>query len=210
MENPVLILGAGNLGKTALDIFERNKVVVYGFLDENEELHQTEIGEVVVLGSPEDEGFTKLIGKKCEAFVAAEGLIERQNLVEMLKERRHVMPVNAIHNTAVIAETAAIGHGNLIGAGAVLNPFVKLGNHCVVNTRVVIDTSAEIGDFAQLGAGSIIGSGVKVEAEAFIGAGAVIVAGVTIGEGAMVGMGSVVVESVPDGARVFGNPAKKV
>ena len=34
MENPVMIFGAGSLGLTALDIFQRNEVVVYGFLDD--------------------------------------------------------------------------------------------------------------------------------------------------------------------------------
>lgn len=210
MENPVIILGAGNLGKVALDIFNRNNVIVYGFLDENEALHNTEIGEVAILGSPDDEGYTKLIGKKCEAFVAAEGLMERQNLVELLKDRRHVMPVNAIHDTAVISSAASVAHGTLIGAGVVVNPNAKIGNHCVIHARAVIDTAAQLADFVQVGAGSIIGAGAKIETEAFIGAGAIIVAGVTIGEGAMVGTGSVVIENVPDGVRVFGNPAKKL
>ena len=48
MINPVIIFGAGPLGKMALDIFKSNDVIVYGFLDDNKELHQTEIGEVPV------------------------------------------------------------------------------------------------------------------------------------------------------------------
>ncbi|RYF57627.1 MAG: acetyltransferase, partial [Cytophagaceae bacterium] len=42
MENPVLILGAGSLGLTALDLFQRNNVVVYGLLDDNKDLHGKE------------------------------------------------------------------------------------------------------------------------------------------------------------------------
>ena len=37
MENPVLIFGAGDLGMQALDIFRRNNVLVYGFLDDHAE-----------------------------------------------------------------------------------------------------------------------------------------------------------------------------
>ena len=210
MENPVLIFGANHLGRAAKEIFETNSVVVYGFLDDDKKLHNTELDEVVVLGDTDNDGFLKLIGKKCEAFVAAEGLMERQNLVELLKDRRHVMPVNAIHDTAVISSAASVAHGTLIGAGVVVNPNAKIGNHCVIHARAIIDTAAQLGDFVQIGAGGIIGAGAKIEAEAFIGAGAIIVAGVTIGEGAMVGTGSVVIENVPDGVRVFGNPAKKV
>ena len=39
MENPVLIFGAGDLGMQALDIFRRNNVLVYGFLDDHAEFY---------------------------------------------------------------------------------------------------------------------------------------------------------------------------
>lgn len=64
MENPVLIFGAGNLGKIALDIFNRNNVVVYGLLDDDKTLHNQEIGDVLILGDTDDDGFLKLIGQK--------------------------------------------------------------------------------------------------------------------------------------------------
>ena len=70
MENPVIIFGAGYLGRMAKEIFESNEVVVYGFLDDNKKLHSTEVDTAVVMGSTDDDGFLKLIGRKCEAFVA--------------------------------------------------------------------------------------------------------------------------------------------
>ena len=83
MENPVIIFGANYLGRAAKEIFESNKVVVYGFLDDDKRLHKTEIDDVVILGSTDDDGFLKLIGKKCEAFVAIDDNILRTNLVSM-------------------------------------------------------------------------------------------------------------------------------
>jgi sugar O-acyltransferase (sialic acid O-acetyltransferase NeuD family) len=210
MENPVLIFGAGSLGRVALDIFTRNNVVVYGFLDENKELHGTEIASVPVLGSPDDEGFTKLIGKKCEAFVAADDSATREDLVDLLTETRKTMPVNAVHDTATVSASASLGHGNLIGAGVVVNPDAQIGNHCLIHARAVIDTQATLGDYVQVGAGAVVGPGAKLSEHAFIGAGTVLVAGVTVGKGARVGAGSVVVENVPAHGTVFGNPAKKV
>ena len=115
MENPVLIFGAGATGRQALDIFQRNGVVVYGFLDDNKELHGTEIGTVSVLGDTDDGGFLKLIGPKCEAFVAIGERPVREQLAEMINERRKTMPVNAIHDTAVISGMASLGHGNFVG-----------------------------------------------------------------------------------------------
>lgn len=210
MENPVMILGAGSLGRVALDIFTRNGVVVFGFLDEDKSLHSTQIHDITVLGSPDDEDFTKLIGKKCEAFVAADDSATREDLVDRLTEDRKVMPVNAIHDTAILSASASIGHGNLISAGVLVNPDARVGSHCLLHARCVIDTQAQLADYVQVGTGSIIGPGAKLGEHAFIGAGATLVAGVSIGKGAKIGAGSVVVENVPAHGTVFGNPAKKV
>ncbi|GAA4420501.1 acetyltransferase [Nibrella viscosa] len=210
MENPVLIFGAGNLGVTALDIFQRNQVVVYGFLDDNKELHGKEFGELSVLGETDDDGFLKLIGQKCEACVAIGDARVRKRLVKMLNDRRHVQPVNAVHDTAVVSPLASIGHGNLIAARAVVNPFATVGQHCIIQSGAVIESNAELGDYVQVGTGAIINSGVKVEEGAFIGTGVTIIAGVTVAKNARIGAGSVVVENVDAGATVFGNPAKKI
>ena len=210
MENPVLIFGAGSLGVTALDIFQRNQVVVYGFLDDNKELHGKEFGDVSVLGETDDDGFLKLIGQKCEAFIAISDTRVRKQLVKMLNERRKVQPVNAIHDTAVVSTTAGLGHGNLIAARVVINPFSEIGQHCIIQSGVVVESQAKLGNYVHVGTGSLINSGVTVEEGAFIGTGVTIVAGVTIGKNARVGAGSVVVESVAANATVFGNPARPI
>ncbi|GAB3980405.1 acetyltransferase [Spirosoma terrae] len=210
MENPVLIFGAGNLGLTALDLFQRNNVVVYGFLDDNKELHGKEFGDVSVLGETDDDGFLKLIGQKCEAFVAISDSRVRKRLIKMLNDRRKTQPVNAIHDTAIVSEMATIGHGNLVAARSVINPFAEVGQHCIIQSGAVIESQAKVGDYVQIGTGSVINSGVIVEEGAFIGSGATIVAGVTIGKNARVGAGSVVIENVEGGKTVFGNPANKL
>ncbi|WP_259016015.1 acetyltransferase [Emticicia fluvialis] len=210
MQNPILIFGAGSLGKITLDIFNRNNVLVYGFLDDDKKLHNTEIGEIVVLGDTDDDGFLKIIGQKTEAFVAIGNTKVKKKLVEILNERRKVMPVNAIHDRAVVSEEAIIGHGNLVMANAVINPFAKVGNHCIIQSGAVIDAEAQVADFANIGAGAIINTNVDIAEGAFIGSGAVIVTGIRIGKNARVGAGSVVVENVADNATVFGNPAQKV
>ena len=210
MENPVLILGAGSLGLTALDLFQRNNVVVYGLLDDNKDLHGKEFGDISVLGETDDDGFLKLIGQKCEAFIAIGDARVRKRLVKMLNERRKVQPVNAIHDTATVSALAIIGHGNLIAAKAVVNPFAEVGQHCIIQSGAVIESQAKIGDYVQIGTGSIINSNVTIEEGAFIGTGAILIGGITIGKNARVGAGSVVVENVEAGVTVFGNPAKKL
>jgi sugar O-acyltransferase (sialic acid O-acetyltransferase NeuD family) len=210
MDKPVIILGAKGIAQAALEIFNSNEVVTYGFLDEDKSLHGTEINVVPVLGHTEDEGFLKLIGKKCEAFVAVDDNKYREFLVKMLNDVRKVQPVNAIHKTSFISSDAAIGHGNFINSRVSLGTAVKMGSHCILHTGAIIDHQADLGDFVQIGAGSIINSGVKISKGAFVGSGAVIVSGISIGKNARVGAGSVVISDVKDGETVFGNPAAPI
>ena len=210
MEKPVIIFGAKGIAQAALEIFESNHVVVYGFLEEDQALHQSEISGVPVLGDPDDHGFLKLIGQKCEAFVAFDDIKLRENRVDYLVETRKTMPVNAIHQRAYITPSAAIGHGNFINIGAVVGPKAVIGSHCILHAGALVDQGAELADFVQIGAGSIINAGVKIGQHAFIGSGATIVAGVNIGAKARIGAGSVVIRDVAKGETVFGNPAEKV
>jgi sugar O-acyltransferase (sialic acid O-acetyltransferase NeuD family) len=210
MDKPVIILGAKGIAHPALEIFNSNQVIVYGFLDEDEKLHGTEINVVPILGHPEDEGFLKLIGKKCEAFVAVDDNKYRQFLVKMLNDIRKVQPINAIHETSYMSTDAIIGHGNFINAQVNIGAAAKIGSHCIFNTGAIVDHHAEIGDFVQIGAGSIINAGVVVKEGAFIGSGVVIVSGVSIGKDARVGAGSVVISDVKEGQTVFGNPAAPI
>ena len=210
MENPVIIFGAQQLGRTALDIFQSNNIVVYCFLDDDAKLHQTEIHNVPVLGNTEDEEYLKILGKKCEVFIAAEDSAVRKSIANKLKEDYQQVAVNAIHKASYVSEMAWLGHGNLISAGAVIQPDCKIGNNCVIGANAAIETGAELADFVQVGAGATINAEVKIEENAFIGSGATIVGGVKIGKKARVGAGAVVIADVPANQTVFGNPAQKV
>lgn len=210
MIQPVIIFGAGALGKMALDIFASNDLIVYGFLDDNKDLHGQEIGEIPILGHTEDDGFLKLIGKKCDAFVAADHSKERQAMAEIIRERRHVQPVNALHKEATVSMYAQLGHGNMVAAGARLTAFSELGQGCIVQSNAVLETNARLGDYVQIGSGTIVGEGTQIEDGAFIGSGVTLISGIKIGKNASVGAGSVVMADVAANTRVFGIPAQKV
>ncbi len=210
MDNPVIIFGANAIGREAKEIFEGNGNTVYCFLDDDKKQHNKEIDTVTVMGSTDDDGFLKLIGKKCEAFVATDDNKVRKSLVKMLNEVRHVQPVNAVHKSSIIAVSASIGYGNFVDQGAKIGAGATIGQHCLIHAGAIVGVDCQIGNFVQIGAGSIISPGVIIEDEVFIGAGVTIVGGVTLEKGARVGAGSVVVRPVKAGETVFGNPAQKV
>jgi sugar O-acyltransferase (sialic acid O-acetyltransferase NeuD family) len=210
MDKPVLIFGAKGIAKDALEIFRSNSIVVYGFLDDDTTIHGTEISEVPVLGDTEDHGYLKLIGQKCEAFVASDNAKVRKELVNYLNDKRKVMPTNAVHKKAVIAASASIGHGNFINAGVIIGSEVEIGQHCIIHSGAIIEAGTKVEDFVQIGAGAIINANATLEKGAFIGSGANVIAGVKVGKDARIGAGSVVIAEVKKGETVFGNPAAAV
>ncbi|GAB4328761.1 MAG: acetyltransferase [Flammeovirgaceae bacterium] len=210
MENPVMIFGAKSMGRAALEIFQSRNILVYCFLDDDESLYNTEIDQVTVMGKTTDDGFLKYVGKKCEAFVAVEEPQKRKEIIQLLIERRKVMPVNAIHDRTFLASSVRIGHGNFINSGAILNAGVSIGSHCVINSNALLDTNAVLEDHVIIGTGCMINQGVVVGEGAVIGSGVIISANVKIGKNATIAHGSLVVQNVEEGATVFGVPAKKV
>ena len=210
MENPVIIFGANALGQAALEIFESNDMVVYGFLDDDQKKHGQALNDIAVLGRTDDDGYLELIGEKCEGFIAVDDQELRKSLVDMMLERRKKMPVNAIHSHTEIAPSAYIGYGIFINSGVVIGSNARVGSHCLLHTHAAVDYGASLGEFVQAGAGSVIGSEAQVADHVFIGSGVTIVPGVKIGRNARVGAGSVVVGNVEEGKTVFGNPASLV
>ena len=210
MQNPVIILGAQAVGTAALDTFLSNELVVYCLLDDDQKLQNSELLDVPVMGATDDTGLLKLLGKKCEVFVATDDAASRRSLTQMLRQEYEAVPVNAIHQRASVSAHATLGHGNYVGPNAVVAPLATLGNGCLIHGNAVVEARATVGDYAQLGSGALLGAGAAVGELAFVGAGAVVVAGVKIGDKARVGAGSVVVADVPNGQTVFGNPAAKV
>ncbi len=210
MDKPVLIISATGLGKAALEIFKSNDVIVYGFLDDDKALHKTEIDDIPILGSTDDENYLKLIGDSCEVFIASDDNAWRSALIDSIKKHYESMPVNAIHPDAKIAASAILHHGSLINQNVTIGAFAEVGNHCILHTGAIVDFGVQISDYVQIGAGSIINAGVKIEEGAFIGSGVTIVSGVTVGRNARVGAGSVVIADVKKDKTVFGNPAKTI
>ncbi len=208
MKKPVIIFGSGTMALHALDIFKSHDIVVYGFLDDDEDRHGELIDDISVLGNTDDHGFLKLINKKAEAFIALEELEDREKAIEMLKEDRKTMPMNAIHNSAIISASASIGHGNFVAAGVVIQAFTVIDQHVQIFANSSIGAKSKISNFVQIGQNVSIGDEVEIGEGVYIGANATIISGVKIGKNAKIGPGSVVIHEVEDEARLFGNPAQ--
>jgi sugar O-acyltransferase (sialic acid O-acetyltransferase NeuD family) len=147
----------------------------------------------------------------CAAILGMAG-IQHGALRKALVRRCGRVPAwwTAIHPCAVVAESAVIGAGSLVLAGAVINPLARIGEHAVINTAAVIEHHALVGDFAVVSPHATVCGGAAVAEGAFVGAGATILTGVTIGRNAIVGAGALVLRDVAEGTTVVGNPARAI
>jgi UDP-2-acetamido-3-amino-2,3-dideoxy-glucuronate N-acetyltransferase len=108
-----------------------------------------------------------------------------------------------IHSHVWIGDNVVIGDDCKVQAFAFIPDGVVIGNGVFVGPRVTFTNDryppASKADWL----------GTTVEDGVVIGAGAVILPGVRIGARAFVGAGAVVTKDVPNGALVYGNPARE-
>ena len=104
--NPVIIFGSKETGQIALEICNSNDLLVFCLLDDDKKEHGKEYGLVTVMGGTDDEEYLKLIGKKCDAFIAVDNLKERRFIAEMLEEEKKVKPVSIFHKQVEIGRAS--------------------------------------------------------------------------------------------------------
>ncbi|TDG94967.1 NeuD/PglB/VioB family sugar acetyltransferase [Cardinium endosymbiont of Culicoides punctatus] len=210
MSKGVIIFSVCTFTKGALDIFQKNNLIVYGILEDDKTWHNREIYGVPILGATDDHKFLELLDEECASFIAYGNIAKRKSILNFLHAHHKDNSISAVHPTAIVAEHIQLGQGNYIGAQVCLAPEVNIGNHCILNNGVIIDYQTQIHNLVQIGAGSVIGDNVIIEEGVYIGIGATIISGVTIQKGASIGAGSVVLGNVKKDDILLGNPAKSI
>jgi sugar O-acyltransferase (sialic acid O-acetyltransferase NeuD family) len=210
---PLLLAGSGGFARETIELVKAaNRVSpvweLVGVLDDNPARHGAEI-----LGTP-IVGPCEAVHDYPDALVAAVVASPTDPLRRLRLVARLGLPperyATLIHPTAVVPESADIGHGAVLHATTVLTADVRLGAHAAVMPAVVLTHDDAIGEGVTFGAGARLAGGVTVGDGAYIGSGALIREGVTIGDGALVGMGAVVTVSVPAGEVWAGVPARRL
>jgi len=107
-----------------------------------------------------------------------------------------------VHPAAALADSAEIGEGTQVMAGAVVQNDAKIGLNCLINTRAGVDHDCFLEDTVHVAPGATLCGGVRVGARSHIGAGATLIQGVHIGKHCMIGAGAIVVGDLGDGAKV--------
>lgn len=196
MNNSVYLYGASGHAKVVMDIAQKAYYNVPCLIDDNPNVN--ELAGLPVVHSAE--GLSPIIVTIGDCQI-------RRKIVEELGEREFL---TVIHPAAVKAESVKLGFGTVVMAGAILNPFASVGNHCIINTGASIDHDCIIHDFVHIAPHSTLCGEVEIGEGTWVGAGTTIKQGIHIGENCFIGAGAVVVKDIPDESLCYGNPARVV
>ncbi|HAS6628215.1 acetyltransferase [Vibrio parahaemolyticus] len=206
MNRTCAILGASGHGKVVAEIAELTGYTNIEFFDDRwPELQNVEHWPV--------KGNSETLLKVASHFnltVIAIGnnevRLEKQKLLSIAGAKFSVLE----HPRATISRHSQLGVGTVVMAGAVINPFVKVGKACIINTASTIDHDCSLADGVHVSPGCNLAGGVTVGEGTWLGIGSQVKQLISIGAGVTVGAGATVVNRVPDFQTVVGTPAQLV
>jgi sugar O-acyltransferase (sialic acid O-acetyltransferase NeuD family) len=133
----------------------------------------------------------------------------KSEIVQKLKSKGANF-VSFIHPTALIARSALLGEGVVICPKSTISADAKVGDFVAINGLsglghdVVMGHYCTVSSYVDLTGYVIVGDGV------FIGTGVKVLPKMKIGTDAKIGAGSVIMRSVPEGATMYAQAAKRL
>jgi sugar O-acyltransferase (sialic acid O-acetyltransferase NeuD family) len=208
MREPLLIYGAGGLGREVLSLVRSlDQYEVIGFLDDNIP-KGTLINRVKVVGGRDT---LYSLDSPVNLVLAFGDPVRKSLLAAKINSSNVHYPV--IRHPSVILQdesTITIGAGSIICAGCILTTDIQIGNHVLINLNCTVGHDSRIGDFSSVMPGVNVAGEVEIGKSVLVGSGVNIMNRIHIGDGSKVGMGAVVIHDVDPGITVVGVPARKV
>lgn len=206
----LVIIGAGGFGREVFAWARESVQVgreweVKGFIDDNLEALANKRTAGRLLGRISD-----YQPQPEDVFVCAIGTPAlKRRCTEMIEARKGRF-ARLVHRSALVADGAELGEGVIVCPNAVVSVDTRVGRHVGINLAATVDHDAQVGDWTQINCHCDLTAGVQIGQEVFFGSRVTLFPGVRVGDRAHLGGGCVVTRDVPEGVKVFGNPAKRV
>lgn len=205
----IIVIGAGGCALEVLGIIEninREKAEwnVLGIVDDNSALKGTSVGGYNVLG------LTDILNTRVDKTYAVCGIGKpsiRKKIFDKITNPNMLYPI-LIDPSAVIADSAGLSEGVIIGAGVLCEKECRIGKHVMINSHSIVGHESTISDYCMIHLGSNIAGQVEMGECCEIGMGTNIIQQLKIGAYTTTGAGSVIVKDISGNCLAAGVPAK--
>ena len=175
---PVIVLGAGGHAKVCIDVLQCMGREVFGIVAPEGSVKK--ILGVKYLG---DEGIIFKFDPNEIELVNGIGMMPgkqlRKKIYIKFKKMKYKF-ATIIHPSAVVSQSATLGEGVHVMAGAIIQPFVRIDCNTIINTKTSIDHDCVISSHCHLAPGVTICGGVTIGVDVFIGCGSSVIQAVKI------------------------------
>ena len=204
----VVIIGAGGHGREVADILRSQGASdLIGFVDENREVHGSDLDGLRVLG---DWSWFEGVDRAEIAVVCAVGAPEACRRLTQHAESLGLSFARAISPLAHISAFARLGEGVTVFPHAVINTGAAVESHGILNVAATASHDTKIGRYSNINPGVHLAGNVTIGEGCYIGMGANVIQGRSVGAWSVIGAGAVVTRDVPAGVTAVGVPAKIV
>ena len=206
----IVIIGAGGVGRETAWIIEQINIRkptwnIVGFVDDNEEIWNTEINGYKVIGNL---SYLNDLENKPYVIIAIANYKVKKSIVNKLEDRFQFATI--VYPDVYLNRTIEIGNGSIIYPGVIITTNIRIGNHVIVSPKCGIGHDSVIEDYVSLLWNVNVSGFDVIEEGVMIGSGATIIQGKNIGKEAIVGAGAVVIRDIEGESVNVGVPANKV
>lgn len=208
----LIIMGAGGFAKEVAWLVERINSVsptwnLLGFTDVDEARWGDTLKGKRILGN--DSCIKNYPGAYAVCAIGA-ARVRRRSVEQLLRVYPEVRFAVLVDPSAIVSDSAALGDGTIVCAGAILTVDISIGRHCIIDTASTVGHDAVIHDFVTLYPSVNISGSTDIGECSEIGTGSQMIQGKRVGKSTIVGAGSVIIRDLPDNCTAVGVPAKPI
>lgn len=211
----IVLYGAGGMGREAammiqysINAVHPNTYRLIGYIvDEKYAKPGTDVNGYPVLG-----GMEWLVKHKDDVvcgLTIGDNHYEKEKIFHTLDEQG-VQIETLIAADSFVPPTCTIGRGSYIATGCLLSVNSEIGDGVFLNAHCLCGHDLKLGDFSIMYPRTTVSGHCTIGKHVLIGGGTYILPERKIGDGAVVAAGSVVFTNVRAGAKVLGNPARRM
>jgi acetyltransferase EpsM len=210
LTDDILVIGTGGHARFVVAILEALRLPFKGLitLEDTYDPEENIVGSHIIGVENELHAF---YAKGLRNLILAVGDNDlRKTIYDKWNECGFLFPVIS-HPMAVVAASANIGCGCIIGPNVVIGANVTVGENCIINSSAVVEHETLIGSHCHIAPGAVVCGRVVVGGQVMLGANSTVIDKLTIPGKTTLGAGSTLIYSpIGEGRSLVGSPARPI